>query len=555
MATDAVPFLRALGAALIREKSPEEGAAAAHAALQPVWEGQRTLVLDVQFTGFSTKGQLVGGVSPALLRAAGSLIVHRVSRIGFTPEATPGDLEAFLRAATRTPGELGAEGILGPIRAAAPRGVYLSTSSGEAYRPAAPPAAPPAEEPPPAVAATAAPAAPPTPIPVLTEEEAEDLSAFEFVDDLEDLTRAPAAASPGREPAGGGGQGGSGSDMFAFFRTAGSDRMEVEASALPGMLHSAEDMQQFERLTEECTRTALRLLRGDMHDQATLLLEALVQEAERTDRSRLLRESAGQALRRATTAETLPHIAELLRHTPAERDRVLRVLSFVGGDALALLENTLFRTPDVELRRAIFRRLLTAEGGARRAVVRSLLEAPPRLRAILELVTLPEVEAEFAHRWLADAAQHQDPTVRADVARHAAAVGGRPGLRVLLDLLSDADGTVVRAAILGLATLGDPAAVPFLARLLNDNVDEATQLGAIAALGRTGSPDALPPLLALVNRRQLISTKRVQRLKTAAVEAIARTRAPAARDILHGIMNGSDSELAAEARRALVLLD
>jgi hypothetical protein len=566
----AVHFLRALGTGLLRKQGVEEAAAAAHAALQPHWETARTLVLDVQFTGFSAKGQLVGGVTPELLRAAGALIVHRVTRIGFTPDASVEDLAAFLRVATRTTAELAGEGIIGAIREAAPRGVYLIAAGGAAYRPA--PAAPAAEpeapaapepqptatEPAPAEAvvtppaeAPPAPAAAPEPAPLqLTEEEEADLSAFEFVDVLEDLGRPGASEQPARAAGGDDAHHG----MFAFFRAAGSDRVDVEASALPGMLHSTSDMAQFEMLVEECAKAAMRTMRSDMHEQATLLLEALVQEAERPDRSRLFRDSATGALRRIATSENLPAIMELLQHAGAERDRVMRVLVFIGGDALAALENVLFRTQDAELRRAIFRRLLAREGVARRVADRAMTETSPKLRSLLELSTIGEVEPEFAQRWLAEAAQHSDPGVRGDVARHAATLGGRPGLRVLLDLLGDADRAVARAALIGLATLGDPAAVPFLARMLNDNVDDALQLGAIAALGRTGSPDALPPLLAIVNRRQLISTKRVQRLKLAAVEAIGRTGTAAARGILEGIASGSDAELSGEARRGLALL-
>jgi hypothetical protein len=560
----AVQFLRALGAGLLRQQTPEEAAAVAHAALQGVWAGQRTLVLDVQFTGFSAKGQLIGGISPEMLRAAGSLIVHRVSRIGFTPDAGVADLAAFLTVATRTTGELAGEGIVGAIRAAAPRGVYLSTSGGEAYRPAPAAAPPPAPEEAPAAAEEPAAPAPesPTPAPtpsttppvVLTEEEAADLSSFEFVEDLEALPSAAGGGHASSAGPGSGGDTGDASGMFAFFRAAGSDRVDVEASALPGMLHSATDLAQFERIAEECGKAALRMVRSDMHELATLLLEALVQEAERGDRARLFRDAATTTLRRTATTENLPHIVELLQHSGAERDRVLRVLGFIGGDAIGVLENALFRSQDPEVRRAIFRRLLTSEGGGRKTVVRALNEPAPKLRTLLELATMPEVEPEFAQRWLSDAAQNQDPAVRADVAKHAAALGGRPGLRVLLDLLGDADKTVVRAALIGLATLGDPAAVPFLARMLNDNTDEALQLGAITALGRTGSPDALPPLLAIVNRRQLISTSRVKRLKLAAVEAIGRTRVASVRDILQGIANGSDSELAAEAKKSLSLL-
>ena len=80
----AVQFLRTLGPGLLRQQPPEQAAAAAHQALQPHWESARTLVLDVQFTGFSAKGQLVGGTAEVGFghgaKAVGRLTRHRSFR-------------------------------------------------------------------------------------------------------------------------------------------------------------------------------------------------------------------------------------------------------------------------------------------------------------------------------------------------------------------------------------------------------------------------------------------------------------------------------------------
>ena len=69
----AARFVRALAAAVLREGDAAAHAAEARAALDDVFAGQKSLVLDVQFTGFAQKGTLVGGVDPVLLRAADRL--------------------------------------------------------------------------------------------------------------------------------------------------------------------------------------------------------------------------------------------------------------------------------------------------------------------------------------------------------------------------------------------------------------------------------------------------------------------------------------------------
>lgn len=583
-ATPASDFVRLLARAILRDGDPAALAAEAAETLASVFATRKSLVLEVQFTGFSQKGQLVGGVDPTVLRAAGHLITLRVNRVGFTPEATADDLAAFFAAASRPAAELAGEGVVAAVARAQPRGLYLSTSTGDVYRP---PAAAPAESSPTEEAASAetassdaasspetappasatAPPAPAVPKPAggfdfgLEEGDGADLSDFELIDDVPDLgapaapMAAPASSSPSGVPAAGGGGGPAGDDMFHFFRAVKGDRADEEAEQLPALLHAADNVPRFDELAQAAARAAGRLVRSDQYAQAVGLLDALVREAERPDRTRLFRDAAVQSLRRVGTGETLHHLADLLPHGGAERERILRFFVFLGGDAVTLMETILFRTGDADLRRDLFLHLVRMEGMSQRIAARAMADASPaRTRSLLELAVLPEVDAEVSQKWIAEAAAHADPSVRADAARHAAALGGRGGLRLMVDLLNDRDLSVARAAIQGMGSLGDPAAVPFLTRLLND-ADEELQVAAIASLGRLGAPDALPALLGVVNRRALFGGKKMARVKTAAVSAIGKIPTPAAREVLASIAAGKDAELASEAGRILATAD
>src|SRR5215218_1310126 len=106
-------FLRTLAAAALKEGDPAELAARAAQALEGVFKQQKSLVLDVQFTGFLFKGKPLGGVDSSLLHAAGQLIVMRITRVGFTPDATAEDLEIFFAGLARPAADLGADGIVG----------------------------------------------------------------------------------------------------------------------------------------------------------------------------------------------------------------------------------------------------------------------------------------------------------------------------------------------------------------------------------------------------------------------------------------------------------
>lgn len=571
----AARFVRALAALVVRDGDASARAAEARAALDEVFARQKSLVLDVQFTGFSRKGQLVGGVDPRVLRAAGHLITLRLNRVGFTPDAAAEDLEAFGRVVSRSSAELGQRGAIGALAEARPAGLYASTAAGDVYRPpprtpppAAEPAAPaddsapapaaatlPAEaappaEPPPA----AAPAAHTAGMPWEDVVESTELAEFEFVDDLAAFTAPPAAEAgqagapssfaragePGEEPPT--------SDMYHFFRTA--DTSGPQPEELPRLLRQASTVTRFDELAESAARTALALLKADAQGQAVEVLDALVREAERPDRTRFFRESALQALRRAGTADTLHRLLDRLAYAGPDRERILRFFVFLGADALLSLEGLLYRAPDPELRAAVFRTLVSVEGLADRLIAHAVQDPNPvRTRTLLELATQSGTNPDIARRWAGEAAAHRDPAVRVEAARTAAALGGRGVMRILVDLLNDPERLVRREAVQGLGALGDAAAVPFLARVLGDG-DEELQIAAAAALGRIGSGEALPPLLGLVNRRSMLPLRKVSRPRIAALQAIARIDTPAAREAVAALSQGRD-ELAEEARRIL----
>ncbi|HET6763988.1 MAG TPA: hypothetical protein VFH27_09950, partial [Longimicrobiaceae bacterium] len=562
----AARFVATLARAVLRDGEREALAREAREALDAVFAAQKSLVLDVQFTGFTAKGHPVGGISPELLRGAGQLIMMRVSRVGFTPEARAEDLDALFEIAARGPGELGQGGIIAAVREAAPQGIYVSTSGGETYRPAPAPRPAPAEQPAPVAESPAVAEAPqpaPAPIPdtapvvaaVAEEPRAEaaassagaatESPALDSVDGVEssadsgshggvvvdsaadgeagastvgDATAeesadggvvepvpasatdegrpvdaeepraeatpaavepadaepeaavepaapppAPAPAAPaapnvlgfdlegdgmaftdfevleafpeaGEVPAGpaaappppsGSGDDGSGGSLYNFFRSS-HGQVDAEAAELPKLLHRADSLNQFDDLAQGCARTAARLVSIDQHGEALDVLEALIREAERPDRSRVFRESAVQSLRRAGTEQTLHSFLGHLQRHVEERDRVVRLFLFLGGDSVALLDGLLFRTGDPDLRAALFKRLAGQEGGSARLLARTMADPTPgRTRAMLELAAPVGLEAETALRWIGEAATHPDSTVRMDAARHASGMGGR----------------------------------------------------------------------------------------------------------------------------------
>ncbi|HEV2734208.1 MAG TPA: HEAT repeat domain-containing protein [Longimicrobiaceae bacterium] len=555
-----VRFVRALAAGILREG---EGApVAAQAALRDFLATEKSLVLEVQFTGFARRGEQVGGVHPLFLRAASQLIILRVNRVGFTAEAGEAELRALFDALSRPSAELPEEGVVGLLRELAPRGVFLSTSGGGVYRPERA-EEPPAPTSPPVPEARAEPAeAPAAPAEPVSYSAALDFVSADSIVDFEEFELLETSGNP--LPVAGAGETGPtapppaardeppADDLFHFFRAATPGRAGAsEAEELAQSLRGATTVMRFDELTQQAVAAVPRLLETGEEMRAVALVEALAEETRRADRSRLFRDSAQQGLRKAATDPVLARFAELLERGGEIRERVLRVFLAVGGGAFPLLESVVVRTGDAGLREAVFRAMLESDPGGSRVLERAMAEPAPRARALLELATLPGVDEALTRRWLERAAAHPDAAVRADVVRLATQAGSRGGIRILRDLLADADESVRRAAVRAMGELAEPSAVPFLARVLNEAGDDDLQLDAIAALGRIGTAETLPALTAVLGRRQLFAGKRLARLKLAAVAAVGRIPLPAAREVLAPLAAGKDAELAAEARRAL----
>lgn len=552
----------------------EDSAAVAAEALCDVLSTQKSLVLEVHFTGFTRGGAPLGDVDARLLRAASRCIILRINRLGFTAHADEDALTALFAVFASSPQEISRSGVVERLQERGVRGVYLSTSTGEVYRPppagkpaplekcapaehAAPPeAAAPAEHAPNPVstnahaAGTAGSAIPGT-APAAEERR---LSEFDLVDVSAPPTGLgrgkgrPAPPPPRLVP-----EEVPSDDLYHFFRTASGSRGSREGTeGLVQALHAADSVNRYNELVQGTLDAATECFDSGEEARGVGLLEALVTEAQREDRTRMYRDAAVQGMRRVATEQLLQRLAELLPGGVPLRGGLLRVLVFIGGDALTVAEGVAFRTGDAELRETIFRALLEVDPRNRRMLDRAMTDpVVTRTRTILELAFLPGLDPALPQHWAERAAMHPDAAVRLDVVRGAARIGGRTGLRLLLDRLADEDHLVRRTAICTLGETGDPAAVPFLSRILADSGDDDLQLETVGALGRIAALDALPVLIGILQKRQLFGGRKLLRLKLAAVAAISRLPGSQAGETLQGVADGKDAELADAARRAL----
>ncbi len=137
----------------------------------------------------------------------------------------------------------------------------------------------------------------------------------------------------------------------------------------------------------------------------------------------------------------------------------------------------------------------------------------PRVRAAALGALVRGAPGDALTAW-AGARTDPAPAVRRRVAELAPAVPADPAVvPAVLDLLDDADVTVVEAAAWAVGELGDVAigagAVARLAGVVRDHRDALAREAAVAALGALGDPDALPVILAACRDKPAVRRRAV----------------------------------------------
>jgi hypothetical protein len=491
-------LLTAISAAVLGRREPAVAARFGMGFLDQALRAGVSVVVEVRFTGFTVRGVAVAAGNPVLLRAAGRLIVLKLSRLGLTGEASEDDLRALLEILSRDPRLVEAEGgLVASLTAAAPHGVYVATTAGELYKP---PPRPPGEPDPAARTPTTA-VAPTIP------EAGPATAAGEGDDAIEGMIRSLAGSA----------------GLPAFTAAAGA-------------------------IADEASRH----LRAGELAVAVPLLQALVEEADRQEHCPEFRDAARRHLHAAMDGPALSGMVDAVAGGAPGTPETVAMLPELGEEAAVAFQSLLHGNGDEELVRDLFAALARSAGGRERLLQTALSEPEsPAASRIFSLANVPGLEAEFARRLAEAAARHPAPEVRHAGARAAGALGGRHGVRILAQLLDDRKRSVKLRALAEMARIGHPAGVPHLAELLDAGAEEEVEIAAVDALGASALPDAIPPLLAVLGRRQLFSGKRLQKRKLAAVRALGRVPDRRAREVLTHLASSRDTALAAEAARAL----
>jgi HEAT repeat protein len=281
-----------------------------------------------------------------------------------------------------------------------------------------------------------------------------------------------------------------------------------QASAIPGTeeLLPLMAVERSDTRYQELGRELVERFRGERRDDAVLpvLLELLRQHGDR-EKSVPQREYALFALERiADGAADLLLDALESRELP-DKEGIHRVLAVMGGKgaywiiqriclAEGLFEKKSLATALVRLGPVAAPPLIPLLKDQRWFVVRNVV-------AILGELRLPDTVIS-----LQKPLYHDDQQVRKETVRALMKIGGEPAENLLIALLDDPDEGIVRHAILSLGLMHSRQAVPFLLKLLEkrDLLLKTLQVKKelLVALGRIGDRRGTPLLLKMLGGRR-----------------------------------------------------
>jgi HEAT repeat protein len=264
-----------------------------------------------------------------------------------------------------------------------------------------------------------------------------------------------------------------------------------------------------------------------------------------------------QALLRLSTPEVLAFLIDVLctRDRPkAIREKIMRILVFLQDRTVAPLMERLSAEKNAQARK------LLAE-----TLVRQGLVAVPQLLPSLQderwyvvrntVAILGQIGDTRTVTHLRPLLWHGDLRIAREAARAMIRIGGPQAAKALVQLLQEGPEELYPQAILALGAMKDAAAVPCLMKivkkrdLMMKGVD--LKVGAIKALGRIGSPEAIPFLERLARRRVLWQRARFNSLRIQAIKALGQIGSESSVAVLEVLTQDRHPRLAKTASLAL----
>lgn len=253
-------------------------------------------------------------------------------------------------------------------------------------------------------------------------------------------------------------------------------------------------------------------------------------------------------IRRLQRPAILQGVARLLPSHRDQRPTCTRLLSLAGETGADVLIDHLIGSEVT---------------GERRVYLQALRQCPAAVNSLLHLLSddrwyvvrnatalLGELGPAEADRRLAELMSHRESRVRQAAAVALGKLGTSRSLLALLQGLNDASPDVRMQAVWAIASAKNPRAVPWIIEALDHEQDQDVQAALITALAAAPTEDGVARLVRAAEAGGMLVRKPAA-LRVRAIEALAETGTPSARQALQALMSDRDKEVRSAVEQAL----
>jgi len=315
-------------------------------------------------------------------------------------------------------------------------------------------------------------------------------------------------------------------EMKEYADSLNERKIEEQASTvLIDLIRLETETSDYVEIAKNLGKAAMDFLLTGRYEEAKEIIEVLIEEAkqekQRTDEQRIACNKAVDKLRDIGIAHDL--VAALRDWGREKYETIHFILLQMGEIAVVPLLEALGRESDASLRKKIISIVVTLGEVAIPEIVRRFSDENWYVvRNMMRI--LREIGTEKAVQYLNIPLKHKDPRVRKEVIYALSTIGGEEALRIISGMADDPDSEVRQGAIKYLGAMRNKGAVPPLLELINRRNlfgrNNSLIISGIEALGEIGAEEAVPSLLRLLGKSTIFARSRNDEVRIAAATAL-----------------------------------
>jgi len=315
-------------------------------------------------------------------------------------------------------------------------------------------------------------------------------------------------------------------EMKEYADSLNERKIEEQASTvLMDLIGLETETSDYVEIAKNLGKAAMDFLLTGRYEEAKEIIEVLIEEAgqekQRTIEQRIACSEAMDKLRDVGIAHDL--VAALRDWGREKYETIHFILLQMGEIAVVPLLEALGRESDASLRKKIISIVVALGEVAIPEIVKRFSDKNWYVvRNMMRI--LREIGTEKAVQYLNIPLRHEDPRVRKEVIYALSTIGGEEALRIISSMANDPDSEVRQGAIKYMGAMRNKGAVPPLLELINRRNlfgrNNSLIISGIEALGEIGAEEAVPRLVRLLGKSTIFARNRNDEVRIAAATAL-----------------------------------